>query len=104
MQRNFVLIDQAPSQADETCSAAEVVMREAGDDNIQRLHLTNGLAAWKQSTHNPGWMLLMPSMTLVELARLDPSEVPKASREARILDALNRSKNHPTAHYPQLMF
>ncbi len=102
VQRNFVLIDQAPSLADETCSAAEVVMRDAGDDNIQRLHLTGGLAAWKQSTHNPGWMLLMPSMTLEELARLDPREVSKASREARVLDALNRSKRHTTAHYPHL--
>jgi len=103
VQRNFVLIDQAFSLADETCSAAEVVMREAGDDNIQRLHLTNGLVAWKQSTHNPGWMLLMPSMTLEDLARLDPREVRKASREAKVLDALNRSKHHATAHFPNLV-
>lgn len=103
VQRNFVLINQAPSLAEDTCSIAEVVMRDAGDDNVARLHMTNGLAAWKQSTHNPGWMLLMPSTTLAELARLDPREVRKASREAKVLDALNRSKHHPTAHYPHLI-
>ncbi len=102
VQRNFILIDQAPSLADDTCSAAEMVMRDAGDHNVQR-HSMSPSEAWHRSYREPGFLLLMPYASLDQLTKLDPLEYGKADASAKVLDALQRSKDTGEARFPHLV-
>ena len=102
VQRNFILINQAPSVAEETCSAAEHLMLDAGDTNVHR-HGLSAAKAWRYSTKEPGFLLLMPYANLKELQNLDPQENARATGEAKVMDALQRSKNSGEARYPHLV-
>jgi len=102
VQRNFFLINQAPALADETCSCAEMVMRDAGDESVFR-HGLSPKMAWSRSAKEPGFLLLIPYATLKELESLDPAENGNASHAAKVLNALQRSKHEQTAHYPHLV-
>ncbi len=102
VQRNFILINQAPAMAEETCSAAEQLMFDAGDTNVHR-HGLSAAKAWRYSTKEPGFLLLMPYAKLEDFQNLDPRENAHATGEAKVLDALQRSKHEGEARYPHLV-